>query len=151
MADELNSYRLVKYDRKFLLQACHMNGGEVYKNYSTSLEEAEKGNWQEAYNALAKVIPEIHGHNFIVQVSASGKVDSNGYVIDDPLLEGIIKKWDNVNLSTLPEFGPNKVRATTENMAAILLNKIITTFNLYHCKVDVWETDAICATSEYNR
>ncbi|SRR6266566_3359248 len=140
---------VVTYDRTYVLQSCHFNGGAVYVNYALSLKAAETGNWQDACTYLAKVMPEIHGHNFKVRILAKGTVDGNGYTIDDQFLEEeIIKRWDNVNLSTLPEFAPMGVRATTENMASILLKRIWATFPLQSCRVEVWETEQICAVSE---
>jgi 6-pyruvoyl-tetrahydropterin synthase len=140
---------LVTYDRTFILQACHMNGGDVYAQYSASMVAEKTGDWEQAYKHLKNVLPQIHGHNFKVRISANGKVGKEGYVIDDPLMEGILKKWDNINLSTLPEFGPAGVRATTENMAHIILDKMWKQFSLRSCRVEVWETDSICAVAEY--
>lgn len=140
---------VVTYDRTFILQACHMNGGPIYDHYGLSLILAASGKWEEAYKYLSKVVPEVHGHNFRVRVAAKGTIGAEGYVIDDPLLEGILKRWDNVNLSTLEEFGPAGVRATTENMAKLLLGKISSKFTLVNCRVEVWETDSICAVAEY--
>src|SRR6266700_387601 len=142
--------KTVTYDRTYVLQSCHMNGGDVYKNYALSLQAAERGDWEVAYKHLAQVLPQMHGHNFRIRIQALAVVDENGYVIDDQLLEtSIMKRWDNVNLSTLPEFAPSGVRATTENMARILLDIICTKFSLKSCKVEVWETDQICAIAEF--
>jgi 6-pyruvoyl-tetrahydropterin synthase len=134
------------YERTYELTSCHFNGESVYKDYYEAQEAAKAGDFTKAYALLLAVLPASHGHNFKVKITATGLIDiKTGYVIDDYELEKMIRKYDNVNLSTLEEFGGAGVRATTENLAVTFWHMIKECFPKCRVQVDVWETEQICA------
>ena len=77
--------------------------------------------------------PYGHGHNYMVQVTFSGQVDSEtGMVvnladIDAFAKEHLLDRFDVTNLNTLDEF--RELVPTTENFAAVL-HKIFEQFSL---------------------
>lgn len=137
------------YERKYVITSSHFNDDATYKAYWESQKKAEEGDFTSAFALLQAVLPAIHGHNFKVEITATAAVcpDDNGYLVDDFELEKLVRRFDNVNLSVLPEFGQvEKIRATTENIAEVLLKLCRKTFkHVTTWKVEVWEMEQIRA------
>lgn len=89
--------------------------------------------------------PHGHGHNYFVEVTVSGQVDSaTGMVcnlvdIDDCVRKEIIDRFDHQNLNTLPEF--KEYVPTTEMLSVVIYKILKQTFRAAHLeKVRLEET-----------
>ena len=75
--------------------------------------------------ALWQCLQRTHGHNFEVVVSVEGaQIDESGYLVDDERITSAVMAWDNCNLSVHPDFFGRGLRATTENMVRLLIEKL---------------------------
>lgn len=100
------------------------------------------------------LLKDIHGHNFRIDVEIRTHFVENefnpskAWLVDDEKLMNIVMAWDNMNVSMHPDFLDKKLRATTENMAIVLLLKLREA-QIYTQKVNirvrVHETDDIYA------
>ena len=147
----------IEYKRKMMLQSSHFNGADTYANYSRAKMAANSNaDYQEAYlQLLNEVLPNIHGHNWFVTVSITTVVDGDeDYAVNDKTICKILESFNNTNLSVMPCFAPNGVRATTERLAEQILKDISdeirnwVTFKSFHIIITVEETPDISATVE---
>ena len=89
--------------------------------------------------------PHGHGHNYALEVTVSGQVDSQtGMVcnlvdLDDAVRREIIDRFDHVNLNLSPEFASHV--PTTENLSATIFDILKRSFNAAHLeKIRIEET-----------
>jgi 6-pyruvoyltetrahydropterin/6-carboxytetrahydropterin synthase len=88
--------------------------------------------------------PYGHGHNYILEVTVSGRVDNNGMVcnlaeLDDCIHREILERFDIENLNHRPEFA-NTV-PTTENLCMVIYDILKREFKRAHLeKVRLEET-----------
>jgi 6-pyruvoyltetrahydropterin/6-carboxytetrahydropterin synthase len=89
--------------------------------------------------------PYGHGHNYMVEVTVSGQVDSaTGMVCNLVDLDGfvsreVIRRYDHQNLNTLPEFETRV--PTTENLCVAIYDIVKRSFRSAHLeKVRIEET-----------
>lgn len=89
--------------------------------------------------------PYGHGHNYALEVTVSGSVDrATGMVcnladLDGFVNEHVIRRFEHVNLNTLPEF--ERCVPTTENLSAEIYDILDRGFRLAHLeKVRLEET-----------
>jgi 6-pyruvoyltetrahydropterin/6-carboxytetrahydropterin synthase len=90
--------------------------------------------------------PNFHGHNYVLIVGLTGKIDKEtGYLIDLKILKDIIKEqiedsFDHKNLNVeVPEF--KNLNPTMENIAVVIWNKLRKCFNeKYSISVKLYET-----------
>jgi 6-pyruvoyltetrahydropterin/6-carboxytetrahydropterin synthase len=90
----------------------------------------------------------LHGHNFIVEVTVStAKLDSEGIVIDFRLLKqwttNVIDEMDHTYLNDLPLF--KDISPTSENVARIIYEKIagmIDKPGVTLSQVSIWESES---------
>lgn len=89
--------------------------------------------------------PYGHGHNYALEVTVSGQVDSaTGMVcnlvdLDGAVRNEVIERFDHVNLSVCPEFTSQV--PTTENLSAVIFQILKQNFNQAHLeKVRLEET-----------
>jgi 6-pyruvoyltetrahydropterin/6-carboxytetrahydropterin synthase len=82
--------------------------------------------------------PHGHGHNYSVEVTVAGNVDSRtGMVcnlvdLDSFVHEKILERFDHQNLNTLPEF--QETVPTTENLCVEIFD--ILEENFHHAQID---------------
>jgi 6-pyruvoyltetrahydropterin/6-carboxytetrahydropterin synthase len=79
--------------------------------------------------------PHGHGHNYVLEVTVSGRVDNNGMVcnlvdLDNCVQQEIITRFDLENLNTRPEFA-NAV-PTTEDLCTVIYDILKREFRLAH-------------------
>jgi 6-pyruvoyl-tetrahydropterin synthase len=104
------------YHRTFNISIAHFNGADIYRALAQANECAEAGDYENAFVLLKdNVLPEIHGHNLVVEVKIGGLMRAGPFLIDDDLLRKEVEKWHNKNLSMFPNDFPG--RATTEIIA----------------------------------
>lgn len=91
--------------------------------------------------------PNFHGHNYLLEVAVSGKIDPDtGYVIDMKILRDIIReeitdRYDHKNLNLDTEDFKH-LNPTAENMAVVIWNRISKRINNdYTLKVRLYETE----------
>jgi 6-pyruvoyl-tetrahydropterin synthase len=116
------------YHREFMISSCHFNGEDTYKLYRLLLHPESATEEQRQIKImlmLGKVLEGIHGHNFRIVVEIEDNlVPSEGYMVDDVAIERVVMQWNNTNLSVHKDFTSRQWRATTENMAYVLVRKI---------------------------
>ena len=79
--------------------------------------------------------PHGHGHNYVLQVTVSGRVDDNGMVcnlvdLDECVQREVVTKFDLENLNIREEFA-NSV-PTTENLCAVIYEILKRKFTQAH-------------------
>lgn len=140
----------MRYSHTFLVQAAHFNGQKSY-DLLQSMREGSNLTVQ----AMKELLRDVHGHNFQIEVTVESEVfdPEQAFVLDDIEMQKIVMEWNNTNLSVHPDFmdaqneGETKgIRATTENMAALLSNKIANLLEEGSVEVIVHETDEIYAS-----
>lgn len=141
----------MKYKRDIYLQSCHFNGLQEYEDYEKALNDHNLGNYASSSQLFKQCLLGTHGHNFKVSIEANGpmskQIDKWGgcFLIDDIELVELVLQWNNKNVSVLPEFFDMGLRATTENMAKVLLHKLELQYpNVCFC-VSIWENPTIVA------
>ncbi len=82
-------------------------------------EEENRGTYGKCNN------PHGHGHNYVLEVTVSGRVDENGMVcnlvdLDECVQREIVTRFDLENLNTRPEFAD--LVPTTENLCTVIFN-----------------------------
>ena len=119
--------------RRYTLAASH-------RLHTEALTEAEN---QLVYGKCNN--PHGHGHNYAVEVTVSGQVDSRtGMVCDLVDLDGCVRRevldrFDHQNLNVLQEFWSQV--ATTENLAQCIYNILKQSFKSAHLdRVRIEET-----------
>lgn len=139
------------YVRRFVLQAAHLNGESDYEKVRAADVALAASDGVEAARLLREVLlTGLHGHNFEIGVSVEGSVDGSGYVVDDEALARMVARFDNRNLSFMPEFEGR--RATTEVFAAVLAALVLREFpSVVRVVVQVFERPEIMATTEVSR
>jgi 6-pyruvoyltetrahydropterin/6-carboxytetrahydropterin synthase len=101
-------------------------------------EEANRATYGKCNN------PYGHGHNYALEVTVSGQVDSNGMVCNlvdlDTLVENeVLERFDHMNLNLLPEFTADV--PTTENLCIQIYDILNRGFRRAHLeKVRLEET-----------
>lgn len=111
----------MRYTRRYVLQACHFNGAAEY----AQLADAMRSSSSDKEAALWQCLRGSHGHNFKVEVIVEGPIiGDDGYLVDDELITQTVMAWDNCNLSVHPDFMQRGLRATTENMVRLLIEKL---------------------------
>jgi 6-pyruvoyltetrahydropterin/6-carboxytetrahydropterin synthase len=93
--------------RRYMFSASH----RLHSNAMS--EEANRETYGKCNN------PHGHGHNYALEVTVSGQVDSNGMVcnlvdLDTFVGTEVLEHFDHVNLNLLPEFASDV--PTTENL-----------------------------------
>ena len=79
--------------------------------------------------------PHGHGHNYVLEVTVSGQVDSNGMVcnlvdLDECVNREVVTRFDIENLNVSPEFA-NSV-PTTENLCLVIYDILKRRFTQAH-------------------
>lgn len=121
------------YVRRYELSSAHFNNTKAYEDYFSVI--AKPNHELDKFDAmkLLKVLDNLHGHNFIVTVTIAGSLPAvdkdataleSDWLIDDVELTHIVERWQNCNLSTHTDFVSRRLRATTERMAELLVEKI---------------------------
>jgi 6-pyruvoyltetrahydropterin/6-carboxytetrahydropterin synthase len=88
--------------------------------------------------------PHGHGHNYVLEVTVSGHVDSNGMVynlldLDQCVQREVITRFDLENLNLSPEFADSV--PTTENLCLVIYDILKHSFAQAHLdKVRLEET-----------
>ena len=89
--------------------------------------------------------PHGHGHNYALEVTVSGQVDSQtGMVcnlvdLDDAVQHEVLARFDHTNLNLRPEFASDV--PTTENLSAVIFHILKQNFKAAHLeKVRLEET-----------
>jgi 6-pyruvoyltetrahydropterin/6-carboxytetrahydropterin synthase len=101
-------------------------------------EEANRATYGKCNN------PYGHGHNYALEVTVSGQVDSNGMVCNlvdlDTFVENeVLERFDHMNLNLLPEFTADV--PTTENLCIQIYDILNRGFRRAHLeKVRLEET-----------
>jgi 6-pyruvoyl-tetrahydropterin synthase len=114
----------MKYHREFTLSSCHFNGADIYKTWN-EIKQPHREDPDALKNAFRTVLTGIHGHNFKIVVDVENDFDPrDDYLVDDIEIESVVMQWHNTNLSLHPDFENKKLRATTENMAHLLVRKL---------------------------
>jgi 6-pyruvoyltetrahydropterin/6-carboxytetrahydropterin synthase len=112
--------------RRYLFSASH-------RLHCVEMSDAEN---QSVYGKCNN--PHGHGHNYSVEVTVAGNVDSRtGMVcnlvdLDSFVHEKILERFDHQNLNTLPEF--HETVPTTENLCVEIFD--ILEENFHHAQVD---------------
>lgn len=131
------------YRRQFRLQAAHFNSLGSYLDVWATIGRRE--------TTTLSLLKDIHGHNFKIIVEIRGMMKHDGaWLVDDVALEEIVMSWNNCNLSVHDDFLVNRLRATTENMAHVLMDKLAASKPILDANatvrgVRVYETDDIFA------
>jgi 6-pyruvoyltetrahydropterin/6-carboxytetrahydropterin synthase len=79
--------------------------------------------------------PHGHGHNYILEVTVSGRVDENGMVcnlvdLDECVHRSVVTKFDVENLNMQPEFAISV--PTTENLCTVIYDILKREFRQAH-------------------
>ncbi|HKR83359.1 MAG TPA: 6-carboxytetrahydropterin synthase [Terriglobales bacterium] len=79
--------------------------------------------------------PHGHGHNYILEVTVSGRVDENGMVcnlvdLDDCVHRNVVTRFDLENLNMQPEFAMSV--PTTENLCTVIYDILKREFRQAH-------------------
>ena len=79
--------------------------------------------------------PHGHGHNYVLEVTVSGRVDENGMVcnlvdLDDCVQSNVVTKFDLENLNMRGEFA--NIVPTTENLCTVIYNILKREFREAH-------------------
>ena len=89
--------------------------------------------------------PHGHGHNYALEVTVSGQVDSKTGMIcnlvdlDEAVQREVLERFDHENLNVLSEF--NSLVPTTENLSEVIFNILKQSFKAAHLeKVRLEET-----------
>jgi 6-pyruvoyltetrahydropterin/6-carboxytetrahydropterin synthase len=88
--------------------------------------------------------PHGHGHNYVLEVTVSGRVDQNGMVcdlvvLDDCVQRNVVTRFDLENLNMCEEF--RDAVPTTENLCAVIYDILKRKFTDAHLdKVRLEET-----------
>jgi 6-pyruvoyltetrahydropterin/6-carboxytetrahydropterin synthase len=89
-----------------------------HRLHSAQLSDAEN---RAAYGKCNN--PHGHGHNYILEVTVSGRVDENGMVcnlvdLDECVQRNVVTRFDIENLNMQPEFAVSV--PTTENLCTVI-------------------------------
>lgn len=136
----------MKYQRTFEIHAAHFNRDLPYKHIwgMSNSDTLSKP-------TMLGLLCDIHGHNFKIDIElfSTNFIPKIGWLVDDEELARVVNEWHGQNLSVHPDFLDQKIRATTENMAAVLFNKLATrfgnTWNSMGVTITVHETDGVSA------
>jgi 6-pyruvoyltetrahydropterin/6-carboxytetrahydropterin synthase len=79
--------------------------------------------------------PHGHGHNYVLEVTVSGRVDENGMVcnlvdLDDCVHRNVVTRFDVENLNMQPEFAMSV--PTTENLCTVIYDILKREFRQAH-------------------
>lgn len=134
----------MQYVRTFNLQSAHLNSARAYQ---ILWEAAINKGGMIPVSSMFEVVRDCHGHNVKIEVKLEDDMASGqSWLVDDVILTDLVMEWDNTNLSLHSDFLLMQMRATTENMAAVLITKLRTSLGHAVVKsVKVWETADIYA------
>lgn len=143
----------MEYRRSFIIQSSHFNDNPIHDLYDAALRDRAAGEHEQAGTKLLTVMKESHGHNFKVDIRATSTVlrdsecdrGAGTLVVRDETLESVVREWDNTNISMHPDF--KGIRATTELMAEVLVQKLRALYSGVAFQVTVWERDEIAAVA----
>ena len=100
-----------------------------HRLHTPALSEAEN---RQLYGKCAN--PFGHGHDYVLDVTVEGPVDTHGQVVDRMTLDGLVREhvlarmeYKNLN-QDLPEFAGTV--PTTENLAAVVRTMLLDHWNL---------------------
>jgi 6-pyruvoyl-tetrahydropterin synthase len=104
---------------------------------------------------IINMLRDIHGHNFKAEVEMMAHVDNrySSYILSDEDIVNAIDRWAGINLSVHEDFFLSGIRATTENMAQVLCQKLFNKALAAHpnsdlvVNVTIHETDNISSTA----
>jgi 6-pyruvoyl-tetrahydropterin synthase len=123
----------ITYSRTVEFFAAHFNE-TAYPKFQKFLGRlsVDKGFPPDDYRDLVDLLIDIHGHNFRAEITVHGftKEKYSGYLISDEVIAEVVNEWAGINVSMHKDFlgthSPyrNAIRATTENMANMLAEKI---------------------------
>lgn len=117
----------MRYVRSFEVSAAHFNGQAEYDAWA-------RGDYKTACEGT-------HGHNFKITVEAEARVEGAfPIVIGDEHLAEIVNAWQHQNLSVHRDFLIHHKRATTEEIARVLREKIMRDYPIL-VQVTVEETE----------
>jgi 6-pyruvoyl-tetrahydropterin synthase len=136
------------YRRTFRFAAAHFNSLWAYQR----VWDVGPQGCGFTVEQLMRLLGDIHGHNFRVELVLQGIFGRDeSWLVDDVVLDKIVMEWANTNLSVHPDFVKRRLRATTEQMALVLYDKLVGRLHgLPHVEaVTVYETDDISATVEH--
>lgn len=120
----------MKYSRTIEFFSSHFNES-AYPKYNELTHTLDMGG-EVMIHQLNELLKDIHGHNFKATITVSDEPiiieDSDaftysGYLIADEDIVKMINEWSGINLSVHDDFLAQNIRATTENMARVLLYK----------------------------
>src|SRR5262245_32024750 len=115
------------YDRTFRISSSHFNSEETYKFVWDLVEKPPPSSLPRVDVICA--LKDSHGHNFRIVVSLERPLIGNDqWIVDDEQLSNVVMGWNNINLSMHNDFLNTRIRATTENMARLLVTKLIKAF-----------------------
>jgi 6-pyruvoyltetrahydropterin/6-carboxytetrahydropterin synthase len=94
----------------------------------------------------------MHGHNWRIRAHLrASRLDERGMVLDfydlERVLRGIVQPFEHVVLNDVPPF--DDINPTAENFARVVfdaLDAAVADDRVAVARVEVWETDACCAT-----
>lgn len=123
---------MFQYRRQLTLASAHFNGQRAYDEARALFgperphPPSDAASVAEIYSAMAKRICDAtHGHNFLVTIEIDAEaLTPEGFAVSDLDICRIVNAWQNVNLSTHPDFFAWRLRATTEQMAEVLWWKL---------------------------
>lgn len=127
----------MRYSRRFVIHACHFNGQKEYDAWNR-ISRTEYD-----FEDMMTCIRGVHGHNFIITVTAQGMYLDQHFLVDDSIIESIVLRWNNVNLSAHEDFA--HTRATTERMVDTLIKHLKLVDRHLHWTVKIDETDSVSA------
>jgi len=101
-----------------------------HRLHSSQMSDAENGATYGKCNN-----PHGHGHNYVLEVTVSGKVDENGMVcnlvdLDECVQREIVTRFDIENLNMRPEFADSV--PTTENLCTLIYDILKREFRQAH-------------------
>ncbi len=106
------------------------------------LDDASESENQRVYGKCNN--PHGHGHNYVLEVTVSGRVDENGMVcnlvdLDECVKSNVVTRFDLENLNCRPEFA--SAVPTTENLCTVIYDILKREFRQAHLeKVRLEET-----------
>jgi 6-pyruvoyl-tetrahydropterin synthase len=135
----------MRYERTYHFSAAHFTSPSGYELLWRVVDGEQLSPSQ-----LRTLLEDIHGHNYKVDVTVNAEVQKMALLISDIELTRCVMQWSGVNLPLHDDFVNQRIRATTENIARILANKVEKLVLSTPCqiKITVWETQDIAVTEE---
>jgi 6-pyruvoyl-tetrahydropterin synthase len=137
------------YHRTFHISIAHFNDQFPYVlAWSMASDKLHQRTCAYTNDEVLAMMHKCHGHDLKVEVLVEGFMEEgDDWLVDDPEMESVVKAWDNCNVSLHPDFLKKQLRATTENMARLLQEKMVARFkSVSLCVVRIYETADIYVT-----